>query len=184
MDPEQMKEIIIRGNRRLTMNDCELLDKTSREIGAKNLLEIGSMDGCSSMILGLAAKDLGGHLYCIEPNPKGRWYQNISEMELAGSVTLIKGFSPWIDTAQIRLPLDYLFIDGDHRTRWCLADYHFWAPMVRAGGRIAFHDWTGGKGVGAWVQRAVGIILEDEKLTEIARHEGSNRGIIIFEKEE
>lgn len=176
------EEIIIRGNRRMTMNDCQLLDKTAREIGARNLLEIGSMDGCSSMILGLVAKDAGGHLYCIEPNPKGRWHQNITELDLTGSVTLVKGFSPWIDTAQIGTPVDYLFIDGDHRTRWCLMDYHFWEPMVRTGGRIAFHDWTGGKGVGAWVQRAVGIILEDAKLIEIARDEGPDRGIIIFEK--
>ena len=44
------QEISVRGNRRMTTNDLELLDRTAREIGAKTIVEIGSMDGCSSMV--------------------------------------------------------------------------------------------------------------------------------------
>lgn len=175
-------EIIVRGNRRLTLNDCRLLEETSLGINARTIVEIGSMDGCSSMVLGLVAKKTDGHLYCIEPNPKTRWKQNIQDLFLEDRVTLIMQASPWVNTTLIPKPIDYLFIDGDHRTRWCLVDYHFWERYVRPGGRIAFHDWTGGKGVGAWIQRAVRIILEDDKLIEVASYEASDRGMVVFEK--
>lgn len=37
-------------------------------------------------------------------------------------------------------PLDYLFIDGDHRYEGVKRDFEMYGPMVRKGGIIAFHD--------------------------------------------
>jgi predicted O-methyltransferase YrrM len=37
-------------------------------------------------------------------------------------------------------PLDLLFIDGDHAYESVRRDYELYAPFVRAGGIIAFHD--------------------------------------------
>jgi len=37
-------------------------------------------------------------------------------------------------------PLDFLFIDGDHSLAGVSADHRLYAPLVRAGGLIAFHD--------------------------------------------
>ena len=37
-------------------------------------------------------------------------------------------------------PLDYLFIDGDHRYEGVKHDFEMYAPLVRKGGVIAFHD--------------------------------------------
>ncbi len=37
-------------------------------------------------------------------------------------------------------PLDYLFIDGDHRYEGVKRDFEMYGPMVRKGGVIAFHD--------------------------------------------
>jgi len=37
-------------------------------------------------------------------------------------------------------PLDFLFIDGDHSIEGVTADFARYAPMVRPGGLIAFHD--------------------------------------------
>jgi hypothetical protein len=37
-------------------------------------------------------------------------------------------------------PLDFLFIDGDHTYAGVKHDYNHYAPLVRAGGVIAFHD--------------------------------------------
>jgi len=36
--------------------------------------------------------------------------------------------------------LDFLFIDGDHSYEGVKADFEMYAPLVRAGGCIAFHD--------------------------------------------
>ena len=37
-------------------------------------------------------------------------------------------------------PLDFLFIDGDHRYEGVKADFEMYSPLVRPGGWIAFHD--------------------------------------------
>jgi predicted O-methyltransferase YrrM len=37
-------------------------------------------------------------------------------------------------------PLDFLFIDGDHRYDGVKADFEMYSPLVRPGGWIAFHD--------------------------------------------
>lgn len=37
-------------------------------------------------------------------------------------------------------PVDCLFIDGDHTYQGVKQDYEMYAPLVRAGGVIAFHD--------------------------------------------
>ena len=186
---EQYVDILNSCGGRLSINDARILYHTALEIDAQTIVEIGSMDGCSSMVFGYVCIQTGGHLYCIEPNPKGKWKANMQRLGLYNYATSIMKSSPWIDPTKTgfspgETPIDYLLIDGDHRTRWTIADYHYWEPYVRTGGVIAFHDWTGAKGVGAWVQRAVEIILEDDEdgLEEIARDESSNRGIIVFRK--
>jgi predicted O-methyltransferase YrrM len=189
-----IEEIVARGNRRMTANDLTLLDRSSREIDAKTIVEIGSMDGCSTMVLGRVARDAGGMLYCIEPFPKARWAQNILDLDLKPWVTLVQAASPWIRPSLVPPePIDFLLIDGDHRCSRAIADYVFWARFVRAGGRIAFHDIDGGKGVALWVRQAVEICERDDNLsceqgadykirllqrTPPAR----DRGTIVFEK--
>lgn len=37
-------------------------------------------------------------------------------------------------------PLDYLFIDGDHRYEGVKSDFEMYGPMVRRGGVVVFHD--------------------------------------------
>lgn len=37
-------------------------------------------------------------------------------------------------------PVDFLFIDGDHRYEGVKADYEMYGPLVRPGGLIGFHD--------------------------------------------
>lgn len=181
---EQYTDILNSCGGRLSINDAKILYSTAMMIEAQNIVEIGSMDGCSSMVFGEVVKQTKGHLYCIEPNPKTKWKVNMERLGLLDYATTIMKNSPWMIPTELPLPIDYLLIDGDHRTRWTIADYHYWEPYVRQYGMIAFHDWTGAKGVGEWVQKAVGIILEDDHdgLLEVARDESSNRGIIVFQK--
>ena len=178
-------DIIRRGKQRMTQSDLDLMDKTARQIGAKTLVETGSMDGCSSMLLGFVAKDNGGRLFCIEPKPTACWKTNIAELGLTENVRLIRVLSRWVELPGVEKGgIDYLFIDGDHRTRWAIVDYHYFFPFVRVGGMIAFHDYNARKGVAAWVRRAIDIILEDdkEKIEEVCHNDTRDRGIIIFRK--
>lgn len=46
----------------------------------------------------------------------------------------------WVVAALDGAPLDLLFLDGDHSSDGIARDYGLYAPLVRAGGVIAFHD--------------------------------------------
>ncbi len=170
--------------------DAEVLYASAIEIQAKRLFEIGSREGGSSMVLGMVAKETGGSLTCIEPVVLEKWYRNIRALGLMDYVHMIEASSPWVPGLfHATDGIDYLFLDGGgppgqpHHTRWMLTDYHYWEPLVRGGGRIAFHDWTGG-GVGrAHVRRAISIILETDNLKEVNRYESTAGGTIVFEKE-
>ena len=37
-------------------------------------------------------------------------------------------------------PVDFLFIDGDHRVEGVTSDFQMYSPLVRSGGIVAFHD--------------------------------------------
>jgi len=169
---------------RLTTHDADLLHRSAWDIKPKNILEIGSMDGCSSMILGAIAREIeGSKLQCIEPSPKQKWRANIERLNLQPYIDMIFGMSPWVYPDRLRLPIDYLLIDGDHRTRWAIVDYHYFFRYVRVGGRIAFHDWWDQHDAGTWVREAVEIILRDDSdLLKMVEETRNKRGLIVFEK--
>lgn len=166
----------------LTIDDCRILWETALAIEVKCIVEIGAFRGTSSMVLGLACKETGGHLWSVESKPRKEWYENIHEMNLDKTVTLVAGCSPAVKL-DLPGPVDFLFIDGDHQTRSTLRDYYYWGHFVRVGGLIAFHDIYGPPS--AKVNRAIEIILHDGSfcLEEIRRCPVSrDAGTIVFEK--
>jgi predicted O-methyltransferase YrrM len=168
----------------ITSEDAHVLYLSADEIEAKNILEIGSRCGGSTVYLGTVAKKYGGHLYCIDPITRDQWYANVKLAGLDGYVTMIKGASPWVSFKEVVTPLDYLFIDGDHHTRWVIADYHYWIPFVRIGGRVAFHDWGDSSMVGNMVRKAIGLILQTDTgtLKKVDETQLSRCGVVVFEK--
>lgn len=183
-DVLDIQDIYERGKTLMKLEEIIALYKSASEIKARNILEIGSCYGTSSMTLATVAKEQNGHLQSIEAKPQELWRKNMDEMGLSKYCTMIAGYSPWIDDKVINTPLDFLFIDGEHRTRWALTDYQYWGAYVRIGGRIAFHDYMSANSAGVGVMRAVEIILEDdaECLKEIARIDLKISGLIVFEK--
>lgn len=68
-------------------------------------------------------------------------------------------------------PLDLVFIDADHSYEGCRADFEAWAPLVRPGGFVAFHDnWAPGpsqvlRELPGWFQK----ISERDSLTVVQK---------------
>lgn len=189
-----LKTVIRDSNGRITEPDLELLQRVCDYCKAAYILEIGSADGGSSIILAAKAKERSGHLFCIEPKQKQRMVDNMVKYDVEKHYTLIAKASPWVPLDIVPDGLDLLFIDGCHELRWCLMDYHYWAPKVRKGGIIVFHDYGGecqedkkqpdyGKpDYVPLVKRAVDIILKTDSLTEIDRSIAARGGSIAFEK--
>ena len=70
--------------------------------------------------------------------------------------------------------IDFIFIDGDHSYAACKADIEAWAPFVKRGGVIAFHDF-GSRADG--VTRAIFETIKAGRFAEIVGVAGT---IIAF----
>lgn len=80
-----------------------------------------------------------------------------SRLRKCGNVIQILGDSasiPW------ELPLDGLFLDGDHRFEGCMADFnHFW-QWVKPGGYVIFDDFRQPNNPANGVAKVVDYVLE------------------------
>ena len=192
-----LSKVVADGNNRIAVEDLELLQRCCDICEAKKILEIGSADGGSSIVLGDKAKQRAGHLYCIEMKTKQRMVDNMAHYGLAGNYTLLPNASPWIPGNVVPPEIDLLFIDGRHDTRWALVDYHYFEPRVRVGGVIIFHDTSGhcaedrrradygNEDYVPLVVRAVNLIMETDgdKLEQIDQSFAVHGGAIAFRKE-
>ncbi|SCX29235.1 class I SAM-dependent methyltransferase [Mycolicibacterium fluoranthenivorans] len=128
-------------------------------------VEIGTYCGKSTVLLGAAARQVGGVIYTVdhhhgsEEHQPGWEYHDTTlvdpvtgrfdtlptlrhTLDLAGledSVIPIVGKSPTV--AQVwRTPLQFLFIDGGHTEEHAQRDYDGWAKWVAPGGALVIHD--------------------------------------------
>jgi len=133
----------------------EILDLLTliRERGPKTLVEIGTARGGTLFLLcRVAAPDATlvtvdlppGDSKASYPPWKAPLYQSFGA---AGQrVHLIRGDSSASETRQEvrqalnQQPIDFLWIDGDHRYEGARRDFEGYAPLVRPGGLIALHD--------------------------------------------
>lgn len=95
------------------------------------------------------------HLFCVDPfqdGPDGEgaynlkcWKRNLREW-FGKRVFLKRGESYYEANRWGNVPIDFLFIDGDHRMEAVALDLESWVPKVRPGGLIAGHDIDGPHG--------------------------------------
>src|SRR5437763_4066434 len=118
-------------------------------------LEVGSYLGASASIFGVAVSRRKGELHCIdtwqnqamdEPE-RDTWPEFATNTRRLGGVIFPhRGFS--VEVAQnLRLTLDFLFLDGDHSEEAVDADLSAWLPKLKAGGVVALHDIGWAEGV-------------------------------------
>jgi|SRR5579875_3200941 len=122
-------------------------------------LEIGSWKGKSTYCIARGLR--GGRLICIDPfdaSAAGDEYGARVYAEHKGETPLRDQFEramtefgvrDYLDVRQGTSeqfvgtigPLDLLFIDGDHSLDACTFDYTAYAPLLRPGGLLLFHDY-------------------------------------------
>lgn len=104
-----------------------------KEHAKGNVLEIGVHCGISTTALLAGVEENGGHLWSVDVHPSCRyvWYGHPQWTFVC----------PWAgDIPSPDLPLDLVFIDGDHSFEGCMADLITWVPKVKKGGMILLHD--------------------------------------------
>ncbi len=134
----------------LTEAQAELLWTVARELpGFRPLLvEIGSHQGRSTIVLASAVVDRDGRVVAVDPFVDGRLFggaktrekfeQNIATVDATDTVELLAEYSARARTDWSR-PIDYLYIDGKH-DYWTLSDDLKWAKHLPTGGPVLIHD--------------------------------------------
>ena len=164
------------------------------------VIEVGSWMGASTCFLAAGLKGAAAKIYAVD-NFQGlstcgedaAWYdrhfqklganstleifqRNFSDLGFASRAEPVVSDS--LAAAQKLAPLrgtiDLIFIDGDHSYDACKADIQAWAPFVKRGGVIAFHDF------GSRADGVTRAIFEETKAGRFAEIVGVANTIIAF----
>jgi predicted O-methyltransferase YrrM len=113
--------------------------------GAHRVVQIGVAEGGSAWHARRTMSPAGTlHLIDTYPKVAGLNLSSIIARRLVGSVR--RGEVDWIRARSdeaVRnwsLPIDFLFIDGDHAYEAVRQDWESWSPHVKRGGQVGFHD--------------------------------------------
>ncbi|OGF77244.1 hypothetical protein A3I27_00115 [Candidatus Giovannonibacteria bacterium RIFCSPLOWO2_02_FULL_43_11b] len=139
----------------LTEDEGLFLYEITKNVKEENAaVEIGSWKGKSTICIAKGLNDgRKGKVYAIDPHtgsPEHRnifgkvdtfkeFEENISNKEVNSFVMAIRDTSENA-SKKFELPVEFIFIDGDHDLRAVAKDFESWFPKVIDGGTIAFHD--------------------------------------------
>lgn len=148
----------------LTEAQARLLWDTARELGPGSLLvEIGSHQGRSTVVLGSAVAATGGRVVAVDPFVDGRLFggsstgdkfrHNVAAAGLDDTVELLQEYSTRARRTWTR-SFDHLYIDGKH-DYWTLSDDLRWASHLPEGAPVLIHDCYSSIGVTLGVLRHV-----------------------------
>ena len=123
----------------------------ARSLHPEVCVEIGSARGKSACFVGLALKENGkGKLYAIDPHTKTEWNENSVETfevmrKNLGSFGLMHRVEIVRKTSEQaalnwNMPIDLLFIDGDHSYEGVKRDWELFTPHLSQFGVVIFHD--------------------------------------------
>lgn len=112
------------------------------------VLEIGSHQGRSTVVLARAVQPSGGRVAAVDPFVEGRLFggqptrerfeQHLLDAGVTGAVELHPEFSRRL-RPRWRTPLDLVYVDGKH-DYWTVRDDLRWGEHVPPGGELLVHD--------------------------------------------
>ena len=114
-------------------------------------LEIGSHFGASSCYIAAGLAQINGHLFCVdtwhnETMPEGE-QDTFAEFQkntngLKQKITPVRKRSDEINDSDIKTPINFAFIDGDHSYISVKRDFELVKKWLAEDGIIAFHDFS------------------------------------------
>jgi predicted O-methyltransferase YrrM len=121
------------------------------------VVEIGTARGKSCCSMALACRRNGkGKVYAIDPHMRNNWTEIGTDGDnerFVRSRVRSYGLEPWCEIirdtsasalSRWRLPVDLLFIDGDHSYEGVKSDFEGFRPWLAPGALVVFHDTTWG----------------------------------------
>ncbi|MCT2582772.1 class I SAM-dependent methyltransferase [Actinophytocola sp. S1-96] len=152
----------------LTEDQARMLWDAVRRLGpGATVVEIGSHQGRSTIVLGHAARTVGARVVAVDAFVDGRLFggagtrdrfeANVKEAGLDDVVELVVGYSTELRRGWTR-PFDLLYVDGKH-DYWTYVDDLRWSAHLPPGGEILVHDCFSSVGVTAGT--LVAVLLGD-----------------------
>jgi predicted O-methyltransferase YrrM len=146
----------------LTRDQARLLwDSGLRAPAGGTVLEIGSHQGRSTVVLARAAGRAGARVVAVDPFVSGRLFggpatrlrfeDNVARAEVGGVVELLAEPSTRL-RPRWSAPVDLLYVDGKH-DYWTVSDDLRWADHLPPGGMLLVHDAFSSVGVTLGVLR-------------------------------
>jgi predicted O-methyltransferase YrrM len=145
------------------------VDKAFRDV-----LELGTRTGESTIVLLAAVRETSGHVTSIDMQTCPETRRRVQEEDLANYWTFIQSDDLSLDW---KAPIDHLFIDTSHEYLHTKQELEKFEPLVRSGGAITLHDTTSHLEV--W--RAISEYFEGRKDVRIRRFLHNN-GLAVIEK--
>ena len=125
-----------------------LFDEATAAGSGARLLEIGSHQGRSTVLLGRVALASGGEVVAIDPFVEGRLFGGTptrerfrANLERAGVATAVRPVEEYSGRARPGWAeaIDLLYIDGKHDV-WTFSDDLRWRVFLRPGASVLVHD--------------------------------------------
>ena len=107
------------------------------ELNLKNVLELGTQFGNSTIVLLYATKEIGGKVTTVDIDPCNHARKKINELGLSEFCNFIQSDDTKIDWSE---PIDHLFIDSNHSYNHVTKQLKKYEPFLRKGGIITLHD--------------------------------------------
>ncbi len=107
------------------------------ELNLKNILELGTRSGESTIALCLAAKELNGKVTSVDIDSCSSVKEKVKKLNLDSYWKFIQ-----IDDLELSWDeqIDHLFIDTSHTYDHTISEFKKFEPYVRKGGLITLHD--------------------------------------------
>ena len=144
------------------------------ENNLKNILELGTLYGESTLVLLEAAKKIGGRVTSVDIDPCLEAKRLIKSNHLENFWTFIQKDDLGLEWNE---PIDHLFIDTSHTFDHTVAELEKFEPLVRKGGVITMHDII----LYPEVMSAINYYLKKRKELRLYKY-FNNNGLAILKK--
>ncbi len=118
-----------------------ILSMLITEFKLKDILELGTRSGNSSLTLLAAAKANGGRVLSIDIQPCELARERVASAGLADCWTFRHADDLGVPDSDIPEPIDLLFVDTRHTYNQLTAELKKYTPKLRQGSWIAIHDY-------------------------------------------
>jgi predicted O-methyltransferase YrrM len=125
------------------------------EFDLKNIVELGTRTGNSTLTLLEAAKHVGGRVLSIDIDPCLEAKRRVREANLAHLWTFIQGHDLHLESNRIFQPIDLLLIDTNHLYEYTVQELKKYGSHLRSGSWIVLHDYVSFPGVNRAVEEFI-----------------------------